>query len=237
MDKLKGLDLEGKLVLDAGTGGCNMTKYLENWGAEVVSIDIRNDWQVDCREQTSHTEFVTGDLSQMDFLEDEVFDYVICNFVVSALSQTKELLLSSAFREFYRVLKKDSMLVIIDYYPFEGDRCPVPCNNLQVELWRLENAVSELLGEGHLEEYHPDILASELIALEFKETDTSVLLEKVPWPNDLIAEHEQSILNKINTLEEDHLKEALKQKLRYLIDAAKDQKIESGAIYELRALK
>ncbi len=214
-----------------------MTKYLENWGAKVVSIDIRNDWQVDCKEQTSHTEFITADLSRMNFLEDQVFDYVICNFVVSALSQTKELLLSSALREFHRVLKPEGMLVVIDYYPFEGDRCPSPCDHLQVELWRLENAVAELLGQGHLEEFHPDIVGSELLSMGFKETDTSVLLENVPWPDDLIADHEEAILKKIDQVEEIYLKDALKLKLRSIIDSTKGKRIESGAIYELRALK
>ncbi len=237
MDKLKGLDLEGKLVLDAGTGACNMTKFLENWGARVVSVDIQRDWQAECREETDKTEFITGDLSDMDFFDDDVFDYVICNFVVSALSQTKELLLSAAFREFYRVLKPEGMLVIIDYYPFEGDRCPSPCDLLQVKLWRLENAVAELLGQGHLEEYHPNILESELLALGFNETDNSVLLENVPWPDDLIADHEATILEKIESLDEDYLKDALKLKLGNIISSAKGKKIESGAIYELRALK
>ncbi|MFP4050603.1 MAG: class I SAM-dependent methyltransferase [Thermoplasmata archaeon] len=237
MEKLKGLDLEGKKVLDAGTGACGMTKYLENWGAKVVSVDINKEWQKDCRDNTKSSQFLTGDLSDLSCIEDESFDYVVGNFLVSALSQTKSLLISSVLRGFKRILKKESMLVIIDYYPFDEERCPVPCNEVQVELWRLENAVSEILGNGHLVEYSPEVLSEELLSLGFKETDNSILLEEVHWPLDLLKEHEESILEDINLIEEDYLKDAFKKKLKELMNKAEDKKIKSGAIYELRAEK
>jgi len=237
MDKLKGLDLEGKKVLDAGTGACNMTKYLEDWGADVVSIDYRHDWQRDCRNSTKKTQFITADLSGLDFLTDNSFDYVVCNFVVSALSETKNMILSSVFREMFRVLKDGGMLVIIDYYPFEEELCPGPCHEAHLELWRLENAVSELLGRGHLEEYSPEILEDELLSIGFKDTDYSVLLEKVPWPDDLIREHEEGIQEDVKKLDEEYLKESLLKKLKSIIERTKGKKIESWSIYELRAEK
>lgn len=237
MEKLKGLDLEGKKVLDAGTGACNMTKYLEDWGAEVVSIDHDHDWQSECRESTKKTQFVTGDLSDLNFLDDEAFDYVVCNFVVSALSETKDLILSAVFREMFRVLKEEGMLVIIDYYPFEERLCPGPCQEAHVELWRMENAVAELLGRGHLEEYSPEILGNELLSIGFKDTDHSVLLEKVPWPDDLINEHAEGIREDVNKLAEDYLKDAFLKKLDNVIERTEGKKIKSGSIYELRAKK
>lgn len=237
MEKLKGLDIEGKKVLDAGTGACGMTKYLENWGAEVMSVDINKEWQKDCRDNTKSSQFLTADLSDLSCIKDESFDYVVCNFLVSALSQTKSLFISSVLREFKRILKKESMLVIIDYYPFDEERCPVQCNEVQVELWRLENAVSEILGNGHLIEYSPEILSEELLSLGFKETDNSILLEEVPWPLDLLKEHEESILEDINLIEKDYLKEAFKKKLKELMNKAENEEIRSGAIYELRAEK
>ncbi|MFW6196858.1 MAG: class I SAM-dependent methyltransferase [Thermoplasmatota archaeon] len=237
MEKLKGLDLEDKKVLDAGTGACGMTKYLENWGAEVVSVDINKDWQKDCRDKTKSSQFLTADLSDLSCIEDESFDYVVCNFLVSALSQNKSIVISSVLREFKRVLKRDGMLVIIDYYPFDEDRCPVPCHNVQVELWRLENAISELMGKGHLVEFSPNVLSEELLNLGFKDTDNSTLLKEVPWPLDLLKEHEETILEDIESLEEDYLKNAFKEKLRELMDKSEEQEIKSGAIYELRAEK
>ncbi|GEM_PF-1759507 len=237
MEKLKGLDLEGKKILDAGTGGCNMTKYLEDWGAEIVSIDVREDWQKDCKDMTKHSEFITGDLTDMGFIKAGMFDYVVCNFVVSALSQNKGLLISSALREFYRVLKEAGMLVIIDYYPFESESCPGPCDNIQVELWRLENTVSEMLGKGHLEEYPPAILEKELKAIGFSESESSILLQEVPWPIDLFKEHEETIKEDIDRIEEDYLRDALLKKLDDIMKKARGSVIRSGSIYELRAKK
>jgi len=237
MEKLKGLDLEGKKVLDAGTGACGMTKYLENWGAEVISVDVNKEWQHDCRKETKNSQFLTADLSNLSCIDGESFDYVVCNFLVSALSQTKSLLISPILREFKRVLKTDGMLVIIDYYPFDEERCPVSCDDIQVDLWRLENSLSELLGKGHLVEYSPETLSDELLSIGFKETDNSILLEEVPWPLDLFKEHEESILEDINKIEEDYLKNAFKERLKELMDKAEEKEIKSGAIYELRAEK
>ncbi|MFW6142002.1 MAG: class I SAM-dependent methyltransferase [Candidatus Saliniplasma sp.] len=236
MEKLKGLDLEDKLVLDAGTGGCNMTKFLERWGAEVVSIDFNPEWQLDCRDSVQDTQFITGDLSEMGFLEDNSFDYVVCNFLISALSETKNLLLTSALREFYRVLKDDGMLVIIDYHPFRPEDTPSPLHDIQTKLWRLENAISELLGEGHLEEYHPKVIEKELKSIGFTTTDISILMKEVPWPLDLLKEHESLILENIEKLENQALKEAFKKNLKELMDRAKNEEVKSGSIYELRAV-
>jgi len=236
MEKLKGLDLEGKLVLDAGTGAGNMTKYLEDWGAEVVSIDINSKWQVECRESVKRTQFITGDLSDMDFLKDRCFDYVVCNFLISALSETKNLLLTSALREFYRVLKEGGILIIIDYYPFRDKDTPSSLHDVQTQLWNLENAVSELLGEGHLEEYPPDVISQELKSIGFKNSDVSILLDEVPWPVDLLKEHESLILEDIKKLDDPDIEEAFKKKLRRLMKRAGSEEVRSGSIYELRAI-
>lgn len=237
MEKLKGLDLEGKLVLDAGTGACNMTLFLEEWGARVVSIDYKMEWQLDCKEKTKHAQFINSDLRYLDFIEDDSFDYVICNFLISALSEKKDLLITTVLRQFYRVLKEGGMMVIIDYYPFEGDSCPSPCHDAQVELWKLENAVSELLGRGHLEEYPPGSLEMELRSLGFSETEVSILLKRVPWPDDLLREHEEMIMKDINKVKDDYLRDPLQKKLKDIMEKTKGEKVESGAIYELRAKK
>lgn len=237
MEKLKGLDLEDKKVLDAGTGGCNMTKYLEDWGADVVSIDINQGWQRECFEQTSETQFITADLSDLDFLENKVFDYVVCNFVISALSEEKNTLLSPVFREFHRVLKDDGMLVIIDYQPFHEEHYNGELHDVQTELWRLENAVSELVGKGHYEEYSSEVLEEELAAVGFTDTDTSILLEEVTWPKDLLQEHKEVILEDLEEVEEQYLKEALERRVNEILDKAEDQEVKSGSIYEIRAVK
>ncbi|MEF8874444.1 MAG: class I SAM-dependent methyltransferase [Candidatus Thermoplasmatota archaeon] len=237
MDKLKGLGLEGEKVLDAGTGACGMTKYLEKEGADVISIDINREYLHDCRGQTESTQFIRADLSDLNALKPEIFDYIVCNFLVSALSWNRDLILTSVFREFERLLKDHGILVIVDYYPFDEERSPAPLDKSHVELWRLENAVYELLGEGHLVEYPPDVLKDELSALDFENIEIISLLEGVPWPPDLLKEHEDLIKENIEKLESDRIRESLKKKLEEIMNSTEDRKVESGGIYELRAKK
>ncbi len=235
MDKLKGLDLEGKRVLDAGTGGCNMTTYLEKWGAEVISVDLRDDWQEQCREKTVKTQFVTADLIDMPFLKDDVFDYIVCNFVISALTQKKGTLISPALREFYRVLKKGGMLIVIDYYPFEEGSCPSPIDELHMALWRLENAVAELRGEGHLLEFSPNSLKKELEAIGFTKVDISTLVDRVVWPQELLEEHKENLLEDIEGFDDELMKKAFKRRLHKIMGKTSKRELRSGSIYELRA--
>lgn len=237
MEKLKGLDLEGKKVLDAGTGACGMTKHLEDRGAEIISVDINTEYLKQCKEQTETAQFLRADLSDLTSLKSETFDYVVCNFVISALSENKDIIITSVLREFEKVLKENGTLVIIDYYPFEEAKSPAPLDRSHIELWRLENAISELIGEGHLEEYTPEVLEEELNSIGFQNMGTSTLLEPVPWPIDLLREHEIVIKDNIDKLESDRLKESLMCELEKIMDSTEDRKVESGAIYELRAEK
>jgi len=237
MEKLEGLDLKDKMVLDAGTGACGMTKKLEEGGAEVISIDINRGLLKECRSQTKNSQFLQADLSDLNFIVSSSFDKVICNFLVSALSESKDLLISSVFREFYRVLKDSGSLIIIDYYPFEDESSPCSLDDIQVELWRLENAVAEFLGNGHLQEYSPEVLQEELEAIDFREIEVSTLLEEVPWPIDLLREHEDLLRENINRIDDKNLRLSLESKLKNIMDSAVDKKVRSGAIYELRASK
>jgi len=237
MDKLKGLDLEGKKVLDAGTGAGGMTKYLEKKKADVISIDLSSEYLKDCRDKTETAQFLKADLSDLSALKSGTFEYVVCNFLVSALSCNKDIILTSVLREFERILKDDGVLVIIDYYPFEKERSPASLDQSHVELWRLENAVYELLGEGHLEEYPPDVLKDELSALHFKKVEIISLVEPVPWPLDLLKEHEYLIKENIERLNSTKIKNCLKDRLEEIMDSMKDRRVESGGIYELRAEK
>lgn len=237
MEKLKGIDLEGKKILDAGTGACGMTKYLEKNDADVLSIDKDKGYLKECRDQTETTQFLRADLSDLKSLKPECFDYIVCNFLVSALSENKDIIITSVFREFERILKEKGALIIIDYYPFKEERSPALLDRSQVELWRLENAVAELLGEGHLEEFHPEVLEKELESLDFQNIETFNLLEPVPWPPDLLREHETLIKEKIDEIESDQLQKSLKKELGDIMGSTEDRKVESGAIYELRARK
>ena len=237
MKKLEGLDLEGKRVLDAGTGACDMTKRLEKEGAEVISIDIERERLKECHSQTEDSQLIQADLSDLNFIEPHSFDHVICNFLVSALSENKGLLISSVLREFYKVLTEKGSLIIIDYYPFSEENSPSPLDDIQVDLWRLENAVAELLGEGHLHEYSPEVLQDELKKLSFQRIEISTLLDEVPWPRDLFKEHEDLLREDISRVTDKSLRRALKRKLEKIMDSAEGRQVRSGSIYELRAFK
>lgn len=162
---------------------------------------------------------------------------MVCNFVISALSEEKNTLLSPVFREFHRILKKDGMLVIIDYQPFHEEHYSGELHDVQTELWKIENAVSELVGKGHYEEYSSEVLEEELAATAFSDTDTSILLDSVPWPEDLLEEHKEVILEDLEEVEEQYLKEALERRVNDILNKAEDQEVKSGSIYEIRAEK
>ncbi|MBS3789906.1 MAG: class I SAM-dependent methyltransferase [Candidatus Thermoplasmatota archaeon] len=235
MARFKEVDLEEKKVLDAGTGACGMTKILEDKGAEVVSVDIERERMIDCRSQTESTDFLQADLSNMRFIESESFDHVFCKGTVSALSINKTLFVTSVLRELHRILKNGGQLTIIDYYPFEEESSPVPLDEHQVELWRLEKAVFELLGEGHLEEYSPELLKDELRSIGFGDVTHSIFRDELPWSDELLKEHEEVILENIELIEEEYLGAALKKKLRDIISSTEKKKVVSGAQYELNA--
>lgn len=237
MEKLDELELRDKLILDAGTGACGMTEYLKKRGAEIVSIDLDKEFMKECRNHLESGNFVRGNLSDLQFIEPRTFDHVMCKATVSALSENKTLFVSSVFREFYRVLKDQGELTIIDYYPFQKDIFSSPLDEIQVGIWRLEKAVYELLGESHLEEYPPDMIEDELKSIGFVEVEESVWRDELPWSDELLGEHEKLIKEKIEEIEESYLQDALNKKLRDLMDSAKEKKIESGAMFELRAKK
>lgn len=52
-----------------------------------------------------------------------------------------------------------------------------------------------------------------------------------------VGEHEELIEEKIEEVEESHLQDALTEKLQKLMDSAKEKKVVSGAMFELRAEK
>ncbi|MBS3816409.1 MAG: class I SAM-dependent methyltransferase [Candidatus Thermoplasmatota archaeon] len=237
MEKLDELGLKGKLVLDAGTGACGMTEFLEKRGADVVSIDLNKEFMEECRNQLEKANFIRGNLSELQFIKPETFDHVMCKATVSALSENITLFVSSVFREFYRVLKDDGQLTIIDYYPFNEETSPCALDEVQVGIWRLEKAVYELLGESHLEEYPPQMIEDELKSIGFAEVEESIRRDELPWSDELLGEHEELIEEKIEEIEENYLREALTKKLRELMELAKEKKVESGAMFELRAQK
>ncbi len=237
MKELDDLELKDKLVLDAGTGACGMTSFLEKRDADVVSIDLDKEFMGECRDQLEKASFIRGNLSNLQFIEPETFDHVMCKATISALSENKTLFVSSVFREFYRVLKDDGRLTIIDYYPFKEKASPCALDEVQVGIWRLEKAVYELLGESHLEEYPPEMMKDELKSIGFEEVEESIRRDELPWSNELLGEHEELIEEKIEEIEESYLREALTKKLRELMDSAKEKKVVSGAMFELIAEK
>ncbi len=237
MKKLEEVELQNKLVLDAGTGACGMTKFLEKRGADIISIDINREYMEECRSKLNKGDFIQADLSDLRFIEPASFDHVMCKGTISALSENKTLFVTSVFREFYRVLKDQGTLTVIDYYPFKEETSPSPLDDIQVGIWRLEKAVYELFGESHLEEYPPEMIKKELRSIGFGEVEESIRRDELPWSDELLGEHEELIQEKIEEVEEDHLRDALIKKLRELMGRSKEKKVVSGAMFELRAKK
>ncbi|WP_042698841.1 class I SAM-dependent methyltransferase [Thermococcus sp. PK] len=109
---LRFLKEKGK-VLDLACGVGGFSFLLEEYGFEVVGIDIDDEMIKKAREyakeKNSKVEFIVGDARKLPF-EDETFDYVLFLGNTTVHFSPKEL--NEVFKEVKRVLKKDGLFLI-----------------------------------------------------------------------------------------------------------------------------
>ena len=109
---LRFLKEKGK-VLDLACGVGGFSFLLEEYGFEVVGIDIDDEMIKKAREyakeKNSKVEFIVGDARKLPF-EDETFDYIL--LLGNTILHFSPRELSEVFKEVKRVLKKDGLLLI-----------------------------------------------------------------------------------------------------------------------------
>lgn len=102
---LQSVDLKGKKVLDAGCGTGWFSKFAEDRGAVVFSMDVGEGLLKQVKRKCSST-CVVGSISEMPF-PDQNFDFIVSSEVIEHVEDQK-----SAFSEFARVLKPGGKIAI-----------------------------------------------------------------------------------------------------------------------------
>lgn len=110
-EPLKGLSLEGQVVLDAGCGMGRHTHHLLGRGAHVLAIDASSAIDVAAR-QNQHPSalFVQGDVLRLPVASDS-FDIVCCLGVLHHVQDTE-----GGLRELVRVVKPGGWVLVYVYH-------------------------------------------------------------------------------------------------------------------------
>ncbi|MBX3063056.1 MAG: class I SAM-dependent methyltransferase [Anaerolineae bacterium] len=101
-------DVTGLKVLDAGCGPGIYTEWLVQHGAKVVAVDVTPRFVEITRQRVGdRAEVLIADLNQrLKFAADRTFDLVVCPLVLDYVEDWR-----SVFREYFRILKSDGIVV------------------------------------------------------------------------------------------------------------------------------
>jgi ubiquinone/menaquinone biosynthesis C-methylase UbiE len=176
--ELTGLKL--RYVLDAATGGANMTKMLSSkLEASIISIDVDREVAEDIYQivDKDKVTFVQCDLANLPF-ENDTFCCVICDLTLSTIENWKHY---QTLKEFKRTLKPKSRLYITDYALEEPSKSVR--DKLAVEAWRLYKAASHLKGSPHYEELPPNLIIQWLKDIGFQRIEYGLIetRKKLAW--------------------------------------------------------
>jgi len=161
------IDVNGKVVLDAGTGfgytTLEIAKRLSTseLKGKIVSVDIDSESFKSARKLLENAglqnlvTFVKADLSSMPEIGNAQIDVVISTATICAINSYADRV-TKALSEFYRVLKEGGQIVL-------SDECPLPKarfaeEKVAVMRWQLIKAISDLLGDRHINEVEPEDL-------------------------------------------------------------------------------
>lgn len=99
-------DQKGKKIIDIGAGTCQYKNYFKN--LKYFSQDIENN-------QQNSIDYV----GKMDILPSNAFDYILCTQVLEHLKKP-----DLAFKNFYRILKKNGKVFLTTHMVFEEHMAP-----------------------------------------------------------------------------------------------------------------
>jgi len=104
-------NLNGRAVLDYGCGTGTFSRFLESEGAMVTGVDV-SDNMIEVAKQQRSRSITYYPIINLDFLENETFDFVVTNFVLCTISSRWEIL--SILQQIHRVLKKGGRFLILN---------------------------------------------------------------------------------------------------------------------------
>ena len=85
-------DLKNKKVLDAGSGSGNLTAEIAKYAKETVGIDLVEP----AKQNKNKFKFIKANLENIDFIEDNYFDYVHCEGVLHHTANPKKAFMNLA---------------------------------------------------------------------------------------------------------------------------------------------
>lgn len=102
---------QGQLVMDAGAGAGDQSRYLLSLGADVVSVDLSAAIEVVARKLRMNSNWVgiQGDIMRLPF-SCEQFDIIYCEGVIQHTADSVK-----TIRELFRVLKEGGQLLAAHY--------------------------------------------------------------------------------------------------------------------------
>ena len=173
----KHVELNGKVVLDAGTGfgltTCEIARriYEQKHRGKILSVDINPEAFEQARKLLPSklldlVNFVKADLSNMPEIASESIDIVISTRTLADINSFP-CRLTKAISEFYRILKPNGQVVL-------SDECPLltPSNQeeeVAAKRWQLIKAISHLTGRPHANEIKPEDLDFHIHLVGFRE--------------------------------------------------------------------
>ena len=239
---LKGIDLRGLVIMDAGTGAANTTCWLaskvkEAGSGRIISIDNDPETFPDAKRKLGElaglVEFLKADLTNMPQIESESIDLIVCHATMCAVND-RPLKAVKALSEFYRTLKKNGWLIIDDEYPLP--KASKPEEETQVKRWQTYKAIAELVNGEHYTEIYPEELEFAVKLVGFRDIELQ-RFEGEPLSNEVMEEWKELMPELVNKISDENLKAAFKK----AIGKIWQQYINQGGIfpdyYVIRARK
>jgi len=239
---LKGIDLRGLVVMDAGTGAANTTCWLANklketGSGRIISIDNDPETFPDAERKLGElaglVKFVKADLTNMPQIESESIDLIVCHATMCAVND-RPLKAVKALSEFYRTLKKDGWLIIDDEYPLP--KASKPEEEVQVGRWQTYKAIAELVDGEHYTEIYPEELEFAVKLVGFKDIELQKF-EDGPLSSEVMEEWKEEMPQLINKIRDDDLKAAFKKAIERIWQKYANQGGIFPDYYVMRARK
>lgn len=216
---LKGTNLRGLVIMDAGTGAAHTTCWLakelkETGSGKIISIDNDPETFPDAKrklgELAEWVKFVNADLTSMPQIESESVDLIVCHATMCAVND-RPLKAVKALSEFYRILKKDGWLIVADEYPLP--KASKPEEEAQVGRWQTYKAIAELVKGEHYTEIYPEELEFAVKLVGFRDIELQ-RFEDGPLSNEVMEEWREVMPELVNKIADEELKAAFKKAIK-----------------------